>query len=106
MTGALGLVGGLVLFLLGNYRSPSLELSPFYMAVGVPLFILGIIALAGGVNALHRKTWGLALAGSICAVVFSPPTGIPAVLLTALSRKEFTYKQLSGYSGEGEWFWH
>jgi len=34
---------------------------------GVLSIILGIIAIVGGIYALRRKSWGLALAGSICA---------------------------------------
>ena len=36
-----------------------------------PLMLIGIVAIVGGVFALYRRIWGLALAGTICAVVFS-----------------------------------
>ena len=51
--------------------------------------VLGILAIVGGVYALRRKIWGLALAGSIAAIFGSFPLGIAAVVLTALSKKEF-----------------
>jgi len=44
----------------------------------------------GGVYALQRKKWGLALVGSIAA--FFPPKwilGIAAIVLTVLAREEF-----------------
>ena len=33
-----------------------------------PSLVLGIIAILGGIYALRRRIWGLALAGSICAL--------------------------------------
>ena len=78
-------------------------------AVGVPLFVLlaheggqsfidvgwlpfglsleGIIALVGGVFALKRKAWGVALAGAICSMSFL--LGIPALVFLAMSKNEF-----------------
>ncbi len=35
-----------------------------------PSIILGIIAIVGGIYALRRRVWGLALAGSIALVGF------------------------------------
>jgi len=44
----------------------------------------------GGIYALQRKIWGLALAGSIAAF-FSPSwvLGVAAIVFTALSKNEF-----------------
>jgi hypothetical protein len=44
----------------------------------------------GGVSALRRRNWGLALAGSILAVPGIPPAGVFALILIAMSRKEFS----------------
>jgi len=57
----------------------------------------GIVAIVGGVFALKRRRWRLALAGSICAifsVVFLPilvnvPLAIAAIVLVVLGRGEF-----------------
>lgn len=57
----------------------------------------GIVAIVGGVFALKRRRWGLALAGSICAifsVIFVPvllnlPLAIAAIVLVVLGRGEF-----------------
>ena len=51
--------------------------------------ILGILPLLGGIYALQRKKWGLALAGSIVAILGSTPLGIAATIFTALSKDEF-----------------
>jgi len=52
-------------------------------------FIVGIIALLGGIYALQRKNWGLALAGSIFALLPTILLGVAAIALTALSKDEF-----------------
>ena len=53
--------------------------------------ILGITAIVGGIFAIRRKIWGLALAGSICASIslFTWYLGIAAIVLTLLAKKEF-----------------
>jgi hypothetical protein len=56
-----------------------------------------IVAIVGGVFALRRKRWRLALAGSVCAifsVIFVPvlvnvPLAIAAIVLVVLGRGEF-----------------
>jgi hypothetical protein len=57
----------------------------------------GIVAIVGGVFALKRKKWRLALAGSICAIfslIFVPillnvPLAIAAIVLVVLGKGEF-----------------
>ena len=56
--------------------------------VGVPLIALGIIAIVGGVSAMGRKSFGLSLAGAICALP-SSILGILAVIFVSLSKREF-----------------
>ena len=55
-----------------------------------PLIIFGIIAIVGGVYALMRRVWGLALAGSICALI-GPwfLLGILAIIFVSLGKREF-----------------
>lgn len=66
--------------------------APFIVAIGAPLMVLGLISLIGGVYALNRRAWGMALAGSICSLV--PPVftviGVVAIVFVVLSQKEFT----------------
>lgn len=57
--------------------------------VAVPLIILGILDLTGGIYALLRKAWGMALAGAIATLVSSPLLGAVALVLVVVSRKEF-----------------
>ena len=60
---------------------------------------IGVLAILGGISALRRRVWGLALAGAICAVfpphfygslIWTPGLGLLAVALVVLSKKEFT----------------
>ena len=53
------------------------------------MFAAGILAIVGGIYALKRKNWGLALAGSIAAFFGSSPLGVAAIIFTALSKAEF-----------------
>jgi hypothetical protein len=82
---ALVLVGGIVRFV---PKCPPF-LGPIFAAVSVPVVLIGILAIVGGVYALRRKIWGLALAGSIAAFFPSWVLGLTAIVLTALSKDEF-----------------
>ena len=37
---------------------------------GLPLVILGIVAVIGGIFSIIRKSWWTALAGAICGIIF------------------------------------
>jgi hypothetical protein len=51
--------------------------------------IVSIVAVAGAVCSFKRKVWGLALAGSICALVGFGVLGILAIIFISLSKSEF-----------------
>jgi hypothetical protein len=63
---------------------------PWVSAIGAPSIILGIIAIVGGSCALKRRVWGLALAGSICALL-GPWVllGVLAIIFVSLGKGEF-----------------
>ncbi|MDD5083232.1 MAG: hypothetical protein PHU08_07675 [Dehalococcoidales bacterium] len=63
-------------------------------AFGIPIIILGIVAVIGGIYALQRRVWGLALAGAICALLIFPVwpgsiAGLLAIIFVAVSKQEF-----------------
>ena len=61
-------------------------------AAGGAMIALGIVALLGGIFALRRRLWGLALAGAICATPLLPPgpaLGTLAIIFVALGKREF-----------------
>jgi len=68
----------------------ELPLPQWLMYVGIGLAVLGIISFTGGVFALKMRLWGLALAGSICALVAGNiGLAIPAILFLSLSKEVF-----------------
>lgn len=99
VAGVLGLIAGLVLVVLGTIGSgalafveaeiPSFLPAVLFAAIAIPLFVIGALAIAGGIYALQRKKWGWALTGSIAALFPSRLLGIAAIILTVLSKNEF-----------------
>ena len=51
--------------------------------------IAGIVAIVGGIYAMQRKIWGLALTGSIASLLPFWFLGIASLILIVLSRDEF-----------------
>jgi len=51
--------------------------------------VVGIVAIVGGLYAMQRKIWWLALAGSIAALFPFWFLGLAPLILIALSRDEF-----------------
>jgi len=104
ISGAVGLIAvvGLIIAIgiTGGFYIPGMEYIPKFVpslltGIAVPLAIFSIMSLVGGIYAVQRKIWGLALAGSITSIFASIPllgglpVGITATILTALSKDEF-----------------
>jgi len=88
IAGAIAMIAGIVIAVVGSIG--WFFGIPWISAIGAPSIILGIIAIVGGIYALQRRIWGLALAGSICAVL--PPVtilGILAIIFVSLGKGEF-----------------
>jgi hypothetical protein len=91
IAGAFELFGGLILSALASLITSFFWMPELGALFGVPLIILGIVAIIGGICSLTRRAWGLALAGAICSV-FLPHViilGILAIIFVAISRQEF-----------------
>ena len=59
---------------------------------GILYIVFGVIALIGGISALRRKVWGLALAGTILSLWMIPVgtvLGIISIVFLAKSKGEF-----------------
>jgi uncharacterized membrane protein len=59
------------------------------VVAAVVTFITGILPLIGGIFALQRKRWGLALTGSIAAIIGTTILGILSVIFIAMAKNEF-----------------
>ncbi|MGB5926331.1 MAG: hypothetical protein WBH01_09640 [Dehalococcoidia bacterium] len=75
-------------FLPGEWSERVIFVGPILLGIVVIGLVLGIVAIVGGVSAVRRKSFGLSLAGAICALP-SAILGILAIIFVALSKKEF-----------------
>ena len=97
--GAGGLV--LVIFLIigimitgGAFDIPGIDAIPTFVPwllalIAVLATAFNVLVLLGGIYAIQRKKWGVALAGSIAAFIVSNVLGVVAIIFTALSKDEF-----------------
>ena len=88
LAAGLGMLGALI-GLLGGIPGVGTIIGTIMGAIAVPMIIFAIIAIAGGVFAIRRRIWGLALAGSICALFCAWILGIPAIVFTVMGKKHF-----------------
>jgi hypothetical protein len=59
------------------------------LVMGVPIFLISVLALVGGIFGVQRKYWGWSLAGSIGAIIVFLPLGIASTVLVSQSKGEF-----------------
>jgi len=59
------------------------------IVIGAVSLVFGIIALVGGIQAIRRRAWGLALAGSILALPSSFILGLLSIIFVSTGKKEF-----------------
>jgi membrane associated rhomboid family serine protease len=60
-----------------------------WRASGLFILILAIMSITGGIFALLRKAWGVALAGAITALYAFGIFGILAIIFVTLAKDEF-----------------
>ncbi|MCX6004454.1 MAG: hypothetical protein NT082_02100 [Chloroflexi bacterium] len=58
-------------------------------SIASTLAVVAILAGIGGIFAIKRKVWGLALAGAIATFICCFLFGIISIILTAISKDEF-----------------
>lgn len=84
--------------------APSIPLAPGEPAgEGLILLVLDLVVLAGGIAALRRRRWGLALAGGILGIgvaglIAGNLLALGGTILVALARREFVRHR--GYVAE------
>jgi len=104
VAGAWGALGALCLIIVGvvmvammnggGYSDYYPGFSEFFVGailivVGFCCGLLGALAIVGGVFGLRKRHWGLSLAGSIASILTFWLCGIPAVIFTAMGKREF-----------------
>lgn len=104
IAGVMALVGTCVLLLIGVVGTGAIstagihepEAAKFaYLPIALfgPLavlcFFIGVLAVIGGIAAIRRRRYWLALVGSIAALFSFFPIGIPAIVLTVMAEREF-----------------
>jgi hypothetical protein len=101
ISGAFGILGMAWMLIVIRVVKAVVELDPtvpygffrimtlFYLGIGVVLTIIGILGIVGGVVALKRKCWGLALAGAIASIFTFFPCGVAAVVIISMAKPEF-----------------
>ncbi len=106
----LSTAAGIVDIVLGGFSAVSITLVmalAIIMVGGIPAYIvvivlsfaaMGLLAVVGGICALRRKHWGIALAGAIVLAAASSLLGIAAVVLTVMAKDEFERKPPSLYA--------
>jgi len=62
----------------------------FFITLGIFYAVISILAIVGGIFALKKKMWGLALTGSIAGTITFLPTGIPAIIFVTLAKEGFS----------------
>jgi hypothetical protein len=102
--GILDLVAGVAGLVVGIIYAVIAGLVTFFIAglgavIGAPLIILGIVAIVGGLFAIRKRAWGLALVAAISGFVvgvlgfpWTAPAialGIAAIVFTALGKGQF-----------------
>jgi hypothetical protein len=65
----------------------------FYFALGLFFFLVSVLGIVGGVFALKRRYWGVALAGAIAGNITFSLCGIPALIFVTLAKPEFSARK-------------
>lgn len=92
VAGVAPLIAGSVLVALGAIVSKAwgwVDWLP--IGIGIGLLVLGLVAVIGSSCAIVRKNFGMAIAGGVCAMFSFWLLGIPALVLIALSSREFNH---------------
>jgi hypothetical protein len=72
------------------------------IGVGISIFftLMGALAITGGIFAVKRKNWALAIAGAIAGTILFFPLGIVATILVSLGKSEFSAVEDTSSPGE------
>lgn len=88
VAGVSNIIGGIVFTALGGMFGAMWGI-PWIGAIGIPLISIGAISIIGGIFAIRRKLWGLALVGAIFALS-SLIHGVLAIIFVTKGKNEFS----------------
>ena len=97
IAGLAPLIAGIVFMATGAVgRFPWEAVEWWRVGGGIGLFILGTVAVVGSSFAIARKNFVLSIVGGVCSL-FTPLwfLGIPALILIAVSSREFDTPEVS-----------
>jgi hypothetical protein len=88
------ILSALGLGIMGMFTAPFLSFLPFVVPafislMAVPMVLIGVLIIIGGIFAVQRRQWGWALAGSIASACISHIPGIISIILIGISKREF-----------------
>lgn len=94
--GILAVIAGAIQVIFGTLCATGVSFLAGIIGLGwlsvicTPLIVFGVIAISGGICALTRRIWGLALTGSIFALI-GPwfMFGVLAIIFVSLGKREF-----------------
>jgi len=82
---------GYVMYSMGQSGTPDISyVNTVIVVIGLACMVPGIISILGGIYSIKRQIWGMALAGSISSFMYLLFFGLPAVVLTVMSKREFS----------------
>ncbi len=65
----------------------------FYSAFGIFYLLAGALGIVGGIFALKKKHWRVALAGAIAGSFTFLLCGVPAIIFVTLAKPEFSARK-------------
>ena len=82
---------GYVMYSMGQSGTPDTSyVNTVIVVIALACMIPGIISILGGIYSIKRQFWGMALAGSISSFIYLLFFGLPAVVFTVMSKREFS----------------
>jgi len=82
---------GYIMYSMGQSSTPDTShTNTVVTIIAIACIIPGIISILGGIYSIRRRLWGMALAGSISTFMYLLLFGIPAIVFTTVSKREFS----------------
>jgi hypothetical protein len=77
--------------MVGTPLTPITQPMPqeFQSIIAIPVFALSAFVIIAGIYAIKRRGWKLVVIGSICGILLTWVLGIPAIILSVMSKEAF-----------------